>query len=366
MTKEIYLVDLHANYLSIKSEIDAAIKNIIENSSYIMGQAVSDFEKEYARITDSKFCVTTSNGSSSLFLALKAIGFENGDEAITVPNTFIATSEAISLAGGKIKFVDVDKKTLLMDPESLEKGITQKTKVIIPVHLYGQMADMKRIKEIADKHGLYIIEDAAQAHLSEFNGRQPGYYSDVASYSFFPAKNLGCYGDGGCITTNNQEYSEKISKLRDHGRSSKYEHDMEGFNFRMDALQAAILSVKLKYLENWTVQRIKNAKIYNSFLKGTVASPYDENNRRITYYMYVIMSKERENIMKNLKANKISSAIHYPIPLHLQQAYENLNYRKGQFPNAENGCSKIVSLPMFPELNNEDIERICKCVIEVL
>lgn len=361
---KIPLVDIKSNYLSIKNDIDSAITNIIDNASFIMGKPVLDFEKEYAKATESKFCISTSNGTSSVLLALQAIGLKLGDEVITVPNTFIATTEGVTLLGGKIKFVDVEEKTLLMNPELLEKQITKKTKAIIPVHLFGQMADMEKIKEIADKHELKVIEDAAQAHLATFKGKQPGYYGDIACYSFFPAKNLGCFGDGGGITTNNDEYAKKMAMMRDHGRISKYEHLMEGFNFRLDALQAAILSVKLKYLNKWTNQRRENARIYNELLPDNVQIPFEAENRKHVYYAYQIIVEKRDEISHYLEQQGISSGVYYPIPLHLQKAYEYMNLKKGSFPVTEKACERLLALPMFPELKEGDIKYICNKVEE--
>ncbi len=357
--KGVPLVDLKANYLSIKNEIDSAIMDIIDKSAFIMGKPVKTFEKEFAEATKSRFCTSTSNGTSSLVVALQAIGLKPGDEVITVPNTFIATTEAVIFLGGKIKFVDVEEKTLTMNPELIEKQITKKTKAIIPVHIFGQMADMEMIREIADKHNLKIIEDAAQSHFATFKGRQAGYYGDLACYSFFPAKNLGCFGDGGAVTTNNDEYAKKMAMLRDHGRVSKYEHLMEGFNFRLDALQAAILSVKLKYLGRWTEQRRKNAGIYNELLSDTVQTPFEAKDRKHVYYTYQIMVENRDRLNDHLAQNGISCSIYYPIPLHLQKAYDYMNLKKGSFPVTERSCERLLALPMYPELKEEQIKYVC-------
>jgi len=361
---KIPLVDLKANYLSIKNEIDTAIKKIVENTNFIMGDSVLNFEEKFSDVTKSKNCVCVNNGTSSIFLALKAVGVGLGDEVITVPNTFIATTEAISLLGAKIKFVDVEKGNYLMNADLLEGEITKKTKAIVPVHLYGQMANMKHIKEIADKHDLKIVEDAAQAHLAEFDSKQPGYYGDIATYSFFPAKNLGCFGDGGAITTNNNEYAKKISMLRDHGRISKYEHLIEGFNFRMDSLQAAILSVKLKYLNSWTEKRRENAKIYDNLLSDIVCIPKEELGRKHVYYTYQITINKRDKLKKYLESRGISCGIYFPIPLHLQKAYNWMRLGQGKFPIAEDSCKKLLAIPMYPELESDQIEYICKNIEE--
>ena len=360
---KIPLVDLKANYLHIKEEIDSTIKDVIDNSAFIMGEPVKRFEREFAEATESRFCAGTSNGTSSLVVALQAIGLKPGDEAITVPNTFIATTEAVTFLGGKLKFVDVEEKTLLMNPDLIKDQITKKTKVIIPVHIFGQMADMERIKEIGDKYNIKIIEDAAQAHFATFKGKQPGYYGDIACYSFFPAKNLGCFGDGS-VTTNDEEYAKKMAMLCDHGRISKYEHLIEGFNFRLDALQAAILSVKLKHLGKWTELRRKNAGIYNKLLPDAVQKPFEAENRKHVYYAYQIMVGNRNRLNDHLARNGISCGIYYPIPLHLQKAYEYMNLKKGSFPVTENSCERLLALPMYPELKEEQIKYICNKIKE--
>src|SRR3989338_1838050 len=356
---KIPLVDLKANYLHIKEEIDSTIKDVIDNSAFIMGEPVKRFEREFAEATESRFCAGTSNGTSSLVVALQAIGLKPGDEAITVPNTFIATTEAVTFLGGKLKFVDVEEKTLLMNPDLIKDQITKKTKVIIPVHIFGQMADMERIKEIGDKYNFKIIEDAAQAHFATFKGKQPGYYGDIACYSFFPAKNLGCFGDGGSVTTNDEEYAKKMAMLCNHWRVTKYEHLMECFNFRMDALQAAILSVKLKHLGKWTELRRKNAKIYNELLPDDVQKPFEAEDRKHVYYTYQIMAENRDALLNYLNQQGISCGIYFPLPLHLQQAYKYLGLKKGSFPIAEESCGKLLALPMFPELGEENIKYVC-------
>jgi dTDP-4-amino-4,6-dideoxygalactose transaminase len=254
------LVDLKANYDSIKKQIDKAIQNVINDTSFIGGPYLKKFEQNYARFCNVGNAIGTSSGTTALHLALIAANIKAGDEVITVPNTFIATTEAISYVEGKIKFVDVKPVTALINIEQLEKNITSKTKAIIVVHLYGQMPDMQHIREIANKYDIFLIEDAAQAHGAEWNGHQPGYYGDIATFSFFPAKNLGCFGDGGAVVTNNDELAEYIRKLLNHGRKNKYEHEIEGFNYRLDPLQAAILNVKLEYLNRWIRLRRGHAK----------------------------------------------------------------------------------------------------------
>ncbi len=352
------LVDLKANYLSIKGEIDRALQEVIDNTSFIMGKYLKNFEENYAKFCKAKYAIGCSSGTTAVHLALLAAGLNKGDEVITVPNTFIATTECISYVGGKIKFVDVESDTALINIEELEKSITHRTKAIIVVHLYGQMPDMKRIKEIADNHNIFLIEDAAQAHAAEWDGHQPGYYGDVASYSFFPAKNLGCFGDGGSVVTNNDEIAEKIRLLVNHGRSKKYEHLLEGYNYRLDPLQAAILNAKLPHLPKWTDQRRTHAKFYNTHLSKDVKVPVEAENAKHVYYMYELRIKKRDELMQFLKERGISCGIHYPIPLHLQPAYETLGLKKGSYPVSETLAEEILSIPIYPELTKEQCTYI--------
>lgn len=347
------LVDLKANYHSIKKEIDEAIGEVLESSSFIMGPFVKKFEEDFASFCQVKHGVGCANGTAALHLALLAAGVKKGDEVLTVPNTFIATTECISYVGGKIKFVDVMPNTALIDIDALEKTITKKTKVLIVVDLYGQMPDMQRIREIAVKHDLFVVEDAAQAHAAEWNGHQPGYYGDIACFSFFPAKNLGCYGDGGAVVTNYDELAEKLRLLVNHGRSTKYEHRIEGYNYRLDALQAAILDVKLRHLADWTGQRREHAQFYDKNLPSGVGRIMEAKGAKHVYYMYVVRVPQRDAMIAYLKKQGIDCGIHYPIPLHLQEAYRSLEFRNGQFPVSEQLASEIVSIPMYPELTEE-------------
>jgi len=352
------LVDLKANYHSIKKEIDGAIRDVLESSSFIMGPYVKTFEEHFARFCQVKHGIGCANGTAAIHLALLAAGIKKGDEIITVPNTFIATTECISYVGGKIKFVDVSPQTALLDLDELEKAITRKTKALIVVDLYGQMPDMKRIREIAMDYDLFVIEDAAQAHAAEWNGHQPGSYGDIACFSFFPAKNLGCYGDGGAVVTNYDELAEKLRLLTNHGRTTKYEHQIEGYNYRLDALQAAILTVKLSHLSKWTEQRREHARFYDKHLPSDVGRILEAKGARHVYYMYVIRVQQRDALMAYLKKQGIECGIHYPIPLHLQPAYTAYGFRKGQFPVSEQLASEIVSIPMYPELTSTQRQYI--------
>ncbi len=352
------LVDLKANYNSIKKEIDDAIHEVIDNTSFIMGKYLKNFEDNFAKFAHAKHVIGCSSGTTAVHLALIGAELNKGDEVITVPNTFIATTECISYIGCKIKFVDVDEDTSLIDIDMLEKSINQKTKAIIVVHLYGQMPDMKRIREIADEHGIFVIEDSAQAHAAEWDSNQPGYYGDIASYSFFPAKNLGCFGDGGAIVTNNDEIAEKMRLLVNHGRTEKYEHKIEGYNYRLDALQAAILNAKLPHLNKWTDQRRKHAKYYDNNLPENIELPIEKEHAKHVYYMYEIRVKKRNELMQYLKENGVNTGIHYPIPLHLQPAYEKLEHKKGDFPISEKLADEILSIPIYPELSKEQLDYI--------
>ncbi len=358
------MMDLKKQYLSIKDEIDSAIKNVIDNSAFIMGVELREFEKEWAAACNTKFAVGCSNGTASLHLALLAAGIKPGDEVITVPHTFIATTEAITAIGAKVKFVDIDEETFNINPELIEQAITEKTKAILPIHVYGRMAPMEEIKKIADKHNLKIIEDAAQAHLAEYKGKKPGYYGDLATYSFFPAKNLGCFGDSGAVTTNNEEYAKKISLLVNHGRIDKYNSVIEGFNYRMDNIQAAVLRVKLKHLEKWTNRKIEIAKKYDKLLKDIVIIPKIEPDYKHVFYVYTIRAKKRDKLQEFLLENNIASQIYYPIPLHLQPAYKYLKYKKGDFPVTEKIADEILSIPVHEMLTDKEVEYIAEKIKE--
>ena len=363
--KEIPQVDLKRQYHSIKKEIDAAIFDIIENTSFINGKALTEFENDFAKFCNSKFCIGVSSGTSAVEVALQAAGIKAGDEVITVPNTFIATTEAITKVGAKFKFVDIDEETYTIDVNQIENAITAKTKAIVPVQLYGQSSEMDKIKEIAEIFNLKIIEDCAQAHGAEHNNKKLP-YDLVGSFSFFPAKNLGSFGDAGAVVTDDEDIANKARLLRDHGRTGKYIHEIEGYNHRLDTLQAAILSVKLKKLNEWIEKRRENAKLYNKLLSDKIIKPIEKENNKHVYYVYTIRVKDRDGLQKHLKENKISSQIYYPIPLHLQPAYSSLGYKKGDFPVTEKVCNEIISLPMFPELTKEEIEYISEKVNEFI
>lgn len=361
---QISLVDLKIQYKSIKKEIDQAISGVIKNSNFILGENVKKFEEEFARFCKVKYAIGVGNGTDALYLALRALGIEKGDEVITVPNTFIATVEAITLNGAKPVFVDINPNTYNIDVNKVEKAITKKTKTIIPVHLYGQPADMTPILKIAKKYNLKVIEDAAQAHGAEYKGGRVGGLGNVGCFSFFPGKNLGAYGDGGAVVTNNKDIAFKIRMLRNHGRIEKYEHEMEGINSRLDEIQAAILRIKLKYLNRWNKARRENAKLYNTALKNLkeIKIPLPFPLAKPVYYVYTIRVKQRDELMEYLKQKGISTGVYYPVPLHLQKAYKNLGYKIGDFPETEKASEEVLSLPMYPELNRKQIKYIVNSI----
>jgi len=359
-------VDLKAQYDSIKDEMDEAIQRVLNTTSFIMGEELIKFEKEFALFCNAKYAIGVANGSDALILALRACGIGEDDEVITVPHTFIATTEAITHVGGKVVFVDIDPKTYIIDVSKIEEKINEKTKAIIPVHLYGQPADMDPIIELAKKYNLKAIEDAAQAHGAEYKGKKVGSIGDVACFSFYPGKNLGAYGDAGMITTNSEEIAKKVKLLRNHGRiTKKYEHEIEGYSSRLDNLQAAILRVKLKYLNNWNDSRRDNAKKYNELLNNTagIITPYEADYAKHVYHLYVIRTEDRDKLREELKSKGVATGIHYPIPLHLQPAYSYLGYKKGDFPVTDKFSQKILSLPMYAELRENQIMEIVKSII---
>lgn len=353
-------LDLKTQYESIKDEIDTAIGQVVEKTAFAGGPFVKKFEEEFADYCGCKHAAGVNSGTSAIWLALTGLGIGKGDEVITVPNTFIATAEAISMSGAKPVFVDINEKTYNMNPDLLEKAITPRTKAVIPVHLYGQMADMDPIMAIASKHGLIVIEDACQAHGAEYKGRRAGSIGDAGCFSFYPGKNLGAYGEAGAVVTNNLELIEKISRLKDHGQSKKYYHSMVGWNDRMDGIQGAVLSVKLKYLDKWNDARRNNAKLYSDLLADIdgIVTPYIADYAKHVFHIYAIRVQNCEDLMNALSEKGIQFGIHYPVPIHLQDAYDFLGLSKGSFPVAENSVKGLLSLPMFPELAKEQIEYV--------
>jgi dTDP-4-amino-4,6-dideoxygalactose transaminase len=361
-------LDLKAQYESIKDEVAVAIQQVLDKTAFAGGPFVAQFEKEFAAFCKTQYCIGVGSGTDALWLALLGLGVGPGDEVITVPDTFIATAEAISYCGAQPVFVDVDEKTYNMNPALLEAAITARTKAIIPVHLFGQMADMDPILEIARKHNLFVVEDASQAHGAENKGRIAGSIGDAGCFSFYPGKNLGAYGEAGAVVTNNAGLDEKIRMLRDHGQAKKYYHAMIGWNARMDGFQGAILSVKLKHLAEWNDARRRNAKLYNELfgrIDGVVAPQESPDNKHV-YHIYAIRVSNRDDLIKTLAEKDIHCGIHYPIPLHLQEAYKALQLKEGSFPVAEKVASEFVSLPMFPELGRDQIEFVAREIGSIL
>jgi dTDP-4-amino-4,6-dideoxygalactose transaminase len=352
-------VDLKAQYLSIKPEIDAAIQGILDTCQFTLGKEVAAFEEEFAAYSGSSIGCGVNSGTSALHLALLAAGVGPGDEVITVPFTFVATVSAIHYSGAKTVFVDVDPETFTMSPDAIERAITPRTKAIMPVHLYGQPADMDPILAIARKHGLVVIEDAAQAHGAEYKGRRAGSLGDLACFSFYPGKNLGAYGEAGMVVTSNPEFARTIRMLRDWGAEKKYHHVLKGYNYRMEGIQGAVLRVKLRHLENWTEARRAAAKRYDELLSGTTFdAPFVRDDVRHVFHVYAIRVQKRAELQAWLASHDIQSGIHYPIPVHLLPAFADLGYKAGDFPNAEMAAAEVLSLPMYPELTAENQQRV--------
>ncbi|MGC9976524.1 MAG: DegT/DnrJ/EryC1/StrS family aminotransferase [Syntrophales bacterium] len=354
-------VDLKSQYNGIKEEIDSAISSVISESAFIGGSYLKNFEEAFARHCNVKHCVGVANGTDALFIALKGLGIGAGDEVITVANSFIATAEAVTMAGARIVFVDINPKTYNIDTNKIEEKVSSRTKAIIPVHLYGQPADMDPILKIAKKYNLKIIEDAAQAHGAMYKGRRIGSLGDAACFSFYPGKNLGAYGDGGAIVTDNEELAQKVTMFANHGRSAKYNHEIEGVNSRLDGLQAAILAVKLHHLPKWTDMRRNNAYCYNRYLADTkFITPMEIEDVTAVYHLYIIRVRKeiRKKLQAHLLSKSIATGIHYPIALPNLRAYAYLGHSENDFPAATKASHEILSLPMFPELNETQIQYI--------
>jgi dTDP-4-amino-4,6-dideoxygalactose transaminase len=362
---EIPLVDLKAQYARIKPEVDAAIERVVSNTSFILGKEVTDFERAFARYAGASGAVGVASGTAALQLALLACGVGAGDEVITTAHTFIATAEAISNVGARPVFVDISPRTYNLDPALVEAAITPRTKALLPVHLYGQPADLDPLLEIARRHQFFLIEDAAQAHGAEYKGRRCGQIGHLACFSFYPGKNLGAYGDAGAVTGNDEGLLERVRKLRDHGRTTKYEHDEIGFGERIDALQAAILAAKLPHLEAWTEARRAHAKQNDELLSGyAVALPEASPDVRHVYHLYVIRTRKRDAMLSHLRSKGVGAGIHYPVPLHRQPAYLKQGHGNISLPVTEQVAAEIVSLPMYPELSLDQIAYVSQAVKE--
>lgn len=362
--EKIPLINLGLQYRVLKDEIDQAIGRVLENGQFILGPEVVSLEEEIAKFCGVSFAVACGSGTDGLYLALLALNIKTGDEVITTPFTFVATAEVISLVGARPVFVDIDPRTFNIRPAAIGKAVTSRTKAIIPVHLYGQMAEMQEIMEIAEKYNLKIIEDAAQALGATYYNKPAGSWGHLGVISFFPTKNLGAYGDGGMVLTKDQGLAERLKALRNHGSKKKYLHFCLGVNSRLDSLQAAILRVKLKYLKAWNEKRKEIALSYNKLLRDGVTVPYAETFNEHIYHQYTIRVRERDKLKDFLSNHGVETAIHYPQSLHLQGAFKYLGYKKGDFPESELASQEVISLPIYPELNPEQAERVGELIKE--
>jgi len=359
-------LDLKAQYQTIRGELDAAVLRVLESSQFILGDEVAAFESEFAAYCGVRHAVGLNSGTSALHLALLAAGVGPGDEVITTPMTFVATAAAIVYAGATPVFVDIDPVTGTIDPERIDRAVTARTKAILPVHLHGLMVDMAPILSLADAHGLVVIEDAAQAHGAEYGGRRAGSIGDLGCFSFYPGKNLGACGEGGAVVTNDARLAESIRMLRDWGQASKYHHVMKGYNYRMEGIQGAVLGVKLRHIEAWTEARRRHADHYDALLSGSgIGMPASMAGSRHVYHVYAVRLRNRDAMQQRLSRAGIATGIHYPVPVHLQPAYADLAHGPGDFPHAERFAAETLSLPMFPELADEHIERVCAALVEV-
>jgi dTDP-4-amino-4,6-dideoxygalactose transaminase len=356
-------VDLQAQYQSIKTEVDRAVARVIENASFILGREVEAFEAAFAEYVGARFCIGLNSGTAAIQLAVTACGLGAGDEVIVPANTFFATAEGVSTANATPVFVDADAESYNIDAARIEAAITERTRAIMPVHLYGQAADLDAIFDIAERHNLIVIEDAAQAHGTRYKGRRVGALSRAGCFSFYPGKNLGAYGEGGAVVTNDEEVARRVRLLRDHGSERKYHHEIVGYNYRLEGIQGAVLNVKLPHLDKWNQLRRRHAALYNELLSESGLTlpremPYSEH----IYHLYVVQTDARDALQKALSESGVQTGIHYPIPIHLQRAYSSLGHKVGDFPEAERQASRVLSLPMFPELTENQIMHVADVI----
>jgi len=368
-------LDLKAQYKQIETEVLPAVTEAMAAGMFIGGPQVTGFEDEFAAFCESKYCIGVGSGTDALRFALMAAGVGPGDAVVTVPNTFIATTEAISQVGATPIFVDIDPQTYTMDPQKLEDYLAKRLKLqasslklrpkaVIPVHLYGQTADMDPILDIARQYDLVVIEDACQAHGASYKNRKAGSLGTAGCFSFYPGKNLGAFGEAGAVVTQDADMAQKMRMIRDHGQAQKYFHDLEGYNGRLDAIQAAVLRIKLKWLQDWNQSRRKNAALYTELLQGVpgITLPVEAGFAESVYHLYVILADNRDGLQKFLSEQGIATGLHYPLPLHLQKAYTHLGYGKGDFPVAESAAERLLSLPMYPELTAEQVDYVCSSI----
>ena len=359
-------LDLQAQYHALRGEVLRALEEICESSRFAQGPATSDFEAQFGSYCGVDHCVSVNSGTSALHLALRCLNVGPGDEVVTVSMTFIATAWAISYVGAKPVFVDIHPVRRTMDPDKLEAAITPRTRAIIPVHLYGMPAEMDRIMAIAERHSLPVIEDAAQAHGAKYRGKRVGQFGKIACFSFYPGKNLGAYGEGGALVTSDTAMAHRARSLRDHAQTERYLHDEIGYNFRMDSFQAAVLSIKLKQLDNWNAARVERARYYTKLLEGSSYKlPADVSDSECVWHCYVIETPQRDRVRSALQDAGIQTAVHYPVPVHLQKAYAHLGCKSGDLPVTEALCKRCLSLPIYPELSKEKISRVAYVLLDL-
>jgi dTDP-4-amino-4,6-dideoxygalactose transaminase len=363
-TMKVPFTDLQSPAPDIQRDLHVALQRVLDSGWYILGHELERFEEEFAAYCTVQHCIGVGSGTEALHLALKACGIQAGDEVITVSHTFIATALAITWAGARPVFVDVDRDTYTMDPRQLEQAITSKTRAIVPVHLYGQCADMDPIMHLANKHGLWVIEDAAQAHGATYKGHKAGSIGNIGCFSFYPTKNLGACGDAGAVTTNNPELATKVRLLRNYGQTEKYCHPTIGYNSRLDEVQAALLRVKLPHLNAWNAERRRLASLYHSFLTADTHTPVERSESEHVYHLYVIRTSQRDQLRAYLNTRQISTLIHYPIPIHCQQAFQYLNVDSARLPVTEEVATKVLSLPLYPGMPDEAVHAVGTAIWE--
>ena len=363
MNDKVPYLDLPAQMAPLRKEIDAAIARTLDNCSFCLGPDVAQFEKDFAKYCGAEHCIAYNSGTSALHIAMMLLNVGPGDEVITTPMTFVATSWAISYVGAKPVYVDIDDATFNLDPKQMEKAITARTKCILPVHLYGHSVDLDPLLAIAKKHNLPLVEDAAQSHAAKYKGKIVGAFGVMSCFSFYPGKNLGAYGEGGAIVTNNAAFNARAKSLREHGSTQRYYHDEVGFNYRMEGIQGAVLGIKLKHLDTWTKERRRVAHRYHELLAGTpLQLPKEADYAESAYHLYVVRHPRRDDLKKHLEANGVGCALHYPLPLHLQKCYASLGYKQGDFPVTEKAARECLSLPIYPELTDAQIQRVAEVV----